>query len=542
MKYRAGGAFLILARKVLLADAFGISRMDDSNGIISKAEWYNHRILCDTTKKCKTSFTLHGKRSSRAMEEDEDDEEFWDDVVDSRRPQWESCGDLANAKVLLPSSTSSLPTAILHFIGGTGFGTFPQFTYGTFLEEVSANGRYIVVSTPPEMVIRGNPLNHQRIAYECARSFRIAYRTIIEDEYGVYEAQSIPIIGLGHSMGSRIHVILNTQRKLRRIGFPREANILLSFNNYDATRSIPFLYEVGMISQKAFQSLLSTTYTTWDAIKNNEWLTTLLSEPTTNARKQRNNPNTNKRRGYYHYDDDLNDDDDELWDDDDDGYSSASTRRRRKQRQQQLQQQSIRDQTRNGMEWISTQLKEQLSKTNDNNYGNSALEFQPSPSELLQAVHNGNYGVPKTLVIQFDQDDLDQSSVLARALWKPLERPQSVETPTNGTTTKLSDEEDATATKDSDVVTGITMDVKFAYLKGTHLTPIIRDPTSFVAARRNNNQKEIRKERQQQRYAPSLEDDEVDEEIQSINQELIDLVSTITTYIDHILSAPSYSI
>jgi hypothetical protein len=529
------GALLLLSSGVLPTNSFGISRTSN-NDIIAKGK------LCSHPTMLKKSFILSVRRSSRAVEEEEEedeDEEFWDDVVDSRRPQWESCGDLANAKVLLPSTTSSsqLPTAILHFIGGTGFGTFPQFTYGTFLEELSENGSYIVVSTPPEMMISSNPLNHQRIAYECARSFRIAYRTIIEEEYGVYEAQSIPIVGLGHSMGSRIHVILNTQRKLRRIGFPREANVLLSFNNYDATRSIPFLYEVGMISQKAFQSLLSTTSSTWDAIKNNEWLTTLLSEPTTKARKQKNIPNTGRRKDYYQYDDD-DDYDDEIWDDDEDGYYSTSTRQRK--RQQQIQQQSIRDQTRNGMEWISTQLKEQLSKTNHNSYGNHALEFQPSPSELLQLVHNGKYGVPKTLLIQFDQDDLDQSSVLARALLKQQEQQQSEEAHTYNNT-NFSNGQDVAATDNSDLLMGVKMDVKFAYLKGTHLTPIIRDPTSFVAARRSNK-REFRNQQQEQSYTPPLEEGEVDVEIQNINQELRDLVSTITTYIDHILIAPSYSI
>ena len=66
------------------------------------------------------------------------------------------------------------------------------------------------------------------------------------------------------------------------------------------------------------------------------------------------------------------------------------------------------------------------------------LEFFPTPDNLWKALEKANrYGVPETLVIQFDDDEIDQSSKLAQILHD-----------TNSTS------------------------IKFARLRGTHLSPI----------------------------------------------------------------------
>ena len=69
----------------------------------------------------------------------------------------------------------------------------------------------------------------------------------------------------------------------------------------------------------------------------------------------------------------------------------------------------------------------------------SALEFTPTPDQLWKALRDdGRYTVPQTLVVQFDDDDLDQSSLLATAL----------------------------------AIESNSSDVRFARLRGTHLSPI----------------------------------------------------------------------
>ncbi|MEB3337066.1 MAG: DUF1350 family protein, partial [Leptolyngbyaceae bacterium] len=46
----------------------------------------------------------------------------------------------------------------------------------------------------------------------------------------------LPIYGLGHSMGCKLHLLIGSLAKVERAG-----NILISFNNFPARKSIPFL-------------------------------------------------------------------------------------------------------------------------------------------------------------------------------------------------------------------------------------------------------------------------------------------------------------
>ena len=452
--------------------------------------------------------SLAAKRRTRGeIYKDEDEEDFFEDVIS--RPQWESC-ESCNAKVLLPTKE---PTAILHFIGGTGFGALPQLTYGTFLEHLSQMGSFIVVSTPPLSSIGelSTPLNHNRIAYEVSRSFRVAYRTIIEDEYSMELAQALPIIGIGHSMGSRIHCVINAQSKLRRIGFPREGNVLISFNNYYAARSIPFLYEVGMLSRNVLKSLFT----------GGEWLREELDKQLAEVvtlneqeatRRSRTSRNKQTKVNDYFYDDDN-----DLFDDEFDF------------RRQPQELASIRERTDRGMEWFSSQLVTQLKEMETNN--NPMFEFQPSPEELIKMVESGNYGVPNTLLVQFDRDDIDQSALLARALLKQ-------QTPQNNSR-KVGDEDNSdtkgtnsnSARPFNDGESKNDLDVKFAFLKGTHLTPIIRDPTSFSQPQPNR--------RRTKRQRDDINEDFDDDDIYKVNQELKDLISTITSYINMVILSSS---
>ena len=399
---------------------------------------------------------------------DEDDESYDDyndkeaDKISSNR--WEAC-EFCNAKVLFPPEDkrfSSAPSAIIHFIGGTGFGSLPQFAYGHFLEELSSQGNYVIVSTPPLSSLEEltSPLDHYRIAYEMARNFRTAYRSIIEDEYGSAVAQNIPILGLGHSLGSRIHVVCAIQSKLRRLAFPREGNILISFNNYYATKSIPFLYEVGMLSKKAAESLLRN-----EAVKDvfgEEW-------QTRSGRRDRRdtirNPIANEE--------DSNDKEAKVQS------QSGRTRRTRsrfetRRRGSYREPPSLREQAKRGVEWATDTLSAQLGQLSE------SLEFTPSPDDLIQSVKTGKYGVSKSLLVQFDLDDIDQSVVLATAMSSALKA------------------QDA----DSE---GFT-DVKFARLRGNHLTPILEGRSKSTERGHKVSESELQ-------Y----------------------LISTITTYIEQII-------
>jgi hypothetical protein len=447
--------------------------------------------------------------------------------------QWESC-EYGNAKVLFPQTNllknidddeeeePRLPKAIIHFIGGTGFGSLPQFAYGHLLEELSSKGNYIVVSTPPLSSLEelSSPLDHYRIAYEMARNFRIAYRSLLEDEYGVTTAQSIPIVGLGHSLGSRIHVVCATQSKLRRLAFPRAGNILLSFNNFYATRSIPFLYEVGMLSKQAAQGLLQRKELQelkGNTSKPNAWMSSSGDEigPGGSSRRElnRNEPRSSRRQRRRDVLDGIEDEIDSLDGDEDideSSFASRSAYRRRRSRyngRTVTSEPGLREQAKRGVEWATDTLTAQLDRLS------TSLEFSPSPEELVEMVSQGKYGVRKSLLVQFDMDDIDQSVLLAKAIMGRSSSSSSRAAATNEATSATISGDDRNE-DDADV------DLKFARLKGNHLTPIFK-------GRRSKDQRE---ELQNQ-----VETEESGIKQQENDSDLTDLVSTITTYIEQVI-------
>ncbi|NER81134.1 MAG: DUF1350 domain-containing protein [Leptolyngbya sp. SIO1D8] len=121
------------------------------------------------------------------------------------------------------------PTAIIHFLGGAFVAAAPYITYKLLLEAIGRQG-YIIVATPFV-----NTFDHQAIAKEVLVTFEQAMHYL---ETRVL-AERLPIYGLGHSMGCKIHVLLNSLYGVERAG-----NVLMAFNNYSARRSIPLLDQV----------------------------------------------------------------------------------------------------------------------------------------------------------------------------------------------------------------------------------------------------------------------------------------------------------
>ena len=80
------------------------------------------------------------------------------------------------------------------------------------------------------------------------------------------------------------------------------------------------------------------------------------------------------------------------------------------------------------------------------------MEFHPTPNQLWNALQT-NYNVDNTLIVQFDQDEVDQCSRLASTLTTIPPHP-----------TNINEQPPQPKTK--------TTDVKFARLKGIHLSPI----------------------------------------------------------------------
>lgn len=131
--------------------------------------------------------------------------------------------EFSGSWVLIPNN----PQGIIHFLGGAFVATAPHITYRWLLENLAKQG-YIIVATSFL-----NTLDHKSIAVNVQNRFenvlsRLEYRLGVELTY-------LPIYGIGHSMGCKLHLLIGSLFDIERAG-----NILLSFNNYPLKQAIPF--------------------------------------------------------------------------------------------------------------------------------------------------------------------------------------------------------------------------------------------------------------------------------------------------------------
>lgn len=126
------------------------------------------------------------------------------------------------------------PVGIVHFLGGAFVASAPHLTYRQLLETLATRG-YLVVATPFI-----NTFDHRAIAHEVHVTFGQALHYL---QHQVLQGRELPIYGVGHSMGCKVHLLVNSLYDVRRAG-----NLLMAFNNYSAKRSIPLLDQVMALS------------------------------------------------------------------------------------------------------------------------------------------------------------------------------------------------------------------------------------------------------------------------------------------------------
>lgn len=131
--------------------------------------------------------------------------------------------EISGGWVILPRH----PIGIIHFLGGAFVATAPHITYRSLLERLAKAG-YAVVATPFL-----NTLDHGAIAREVLNRFEsICDRLHAKD---AFRGRYLPIYGIGHSLGCKLHLLLGSVFSVERAG-----NILIAYNNYPVSRAIPF--------------------------------------------------------------------------------------------------------------------------------------------------------------------------------------------------------------------------------------------------------------------------------------------------------------
>ncbi|XP_027100556.1 uncharacterized protein LOC113753743 [Coffea eugenioides] len=146
--------------------------------------------------------------------------------------------ELEGAWVLRPRN--SKPVSIVHFIGGIFVGAAPQLTYRLFLESLAEEG-ILVIATP-----YASGFDHFLIADEVQFKFDRCRRLLQEPE------QDLPCFGIGHSLGSVIHLLIGSRYAVQRNG-----NVLMAFNNKEASIAIPLFSPVLVPMAQSIGPILS---------------------------------------------------------------------------------------------------------------------------------------------------------------------------------------------------------------------------------------------------------------------------------------------
>ncbi|MGD1902981.1 MAG: DUF1350 family protein [Geitlerinemataceae cyanobacterium] len=137
---------------------------------------------------------------------------------------------IAGSSALVPPGSIR---GVIHFLGGAFVATAPQVTYRLLLEYLADRG-FAIVATP----FFNNTLDHGEIAKATLNSFEQALARLRGN--GQLGPGYLPVYGLGHSMGCKLHLLIASLFEVDRAG-----NIFLAYNNFPAKRSVPFLERVS---------------------------------------------------------------------------------------------------------------------------------------------------------------------------------------------------------------------------------------------------------------------------------------------------------
>ncbi|KAL3752000.1 hypothetical protein ACJRO7_012769 [Eucalyptus globulus] len=163
------------------------------------------------------------------------------ETVRQSQNAWGITGDWSQIEgswVLKPRH--SQPNAVVHFIGGIFVGAAPQLTYRLFLERLAEKG-ILVIATPYP-----SGFDHFFIADEVQFKFDRCHRYLQDIVH------DLPTFGIGHSLGSVIHLLIGSRYAVQRNG-----NILMAFNNKEASLAIPLFSPVLVPVAQSLGPLLS---------------------------------------------------------------------------------------------------------------------------------------------------------------------------------------------------------------------------------------------------------------------------------------------
>ncbi|KAG5016942.1 hypothetical protein JHK82_022589 [Glycine max] len=190
----------------------------DSHKLNAKPSVRYRRRFGTTTRICCTSNNyndnnIQRRPQSEAIQVYSQIERLLTDSVRQSQDGWWGSPDwseVEGAWILKPKSSE--PNYVVHFIGGIFVGAAPQLTYRRFLERLS-------------------------------------------EKYSFVQIQDLPIFGVGHSLGSVVHLLIGSRYAVQRSG-----NVLMAFNNKEASSAVPLFSPVIVPMAQTIGPLLSDIF------------------------------------------------------------------------------------------------------------------------------------------------------------------------------------------------------------------------------------------------------------------------------------------
>jgi hypothetical protein len=168
--------------------------------------------------------------------------------------------ELSGNWVLIPprpiASGASEAIAIIHFLGGAFVATAPQLTYRGLLEQFARQG-YAVITTPFL-----NTLDHIAIAQDVLNKFENTLERLYKSQLrrcpsgSAKLSRNLPIYGIGHSMGCKLHLLIGSIFEVERAG-----NVFISFNNFTASEAIPVVEQISWVGANRHSPVLNFEFT-----------------------------------------------------------------------------------------------------------------------------------------------------------------------------------------------------------------------------------------------------------------------------------------
>lgn len=280
---------------------------------------------------------------------------------------------MGDCLVLLPTE-QRVPKSIIHFVGGFLAGTSAvTVAYSGILTSLADSGHLIVATPIPPFSV-----NHGEVAKQVTYQFASCFNNDIRKLIG-NSVDDVPVIGLSHSLGGKLTALVNSRKEDRKSQPSRAGNVFMSFNNYgvkdtselaarQARRVSP---QVDTIIDAASQPEVKRLVNVFNTAKDDRFFGDVFQRATSALGDQL-------------------------------GVDIAKR-----------------------VDDFSRDLKEQIGAQMDSMGGMGGMgggiptdiEFDPSPEETWALLMKG-YNVQRNVVIQFKNDDIDQSNELAVSLRK----------------------------------------------------------------------------------------------------------------------------